>query len=68
MRPGSHTKVSLPLVLPQNRHPEAYPPLSHKDPGFADSKTPKLRLSFRTETPAMLRRPPAPDPPLTAHS
>ena len=22
MRPGSHTKVSVPLVLPQNRHPE----------------------------------------------
>jgi hypothetical protein len=22
VRPGSHTKVSVPLVLPQNRHPE----------------------------------------------
>ncbi len=22
MRPGSHTKVSVPLLLPQNRHPE----------------------------------------------
>ena len=22
MRPGSRTKVSVPLVLPQNRHPE----------------------------------------------